>query len=79
MGHRRRDRLTWLLVGINIVGIKEAANLNIFLAVIDFATQLLLVALGFFLIFSPHVLVHNVHLGMAPTWSEVPARDPGRR
>ena len=35
--------LTWLLVGINIVGIKEAANLNIFLAVIDFATQLLLV------------------------------------
>src|SRR5436190_8495357 len=33
--------LTWLLVGINIVGIKEAASLNIFLAVIDFATQLL--------------------------------------
>ena len=62
--------LTWLLVGINIVGIKEAAGLNIFLAVIDFATQLLLVALGFFLIFSPHVLVHNVHLGVAPTWSQ---------
>ena len=38
--------LTWLLVGINIIGIKEAAGLNIFLAVIDFATQLLLVALG---------------------------------
>src|SRR5881394_627011 len=37
--------LTWLLVGINIVGIKEAARLNIILAVIDFATQLLLVAL----------------------------------
>ena len=61
--------LTWLLVGINIVGIKEAAGLNIFLAVIDFATQLLLVAIGFFLIFSPHVLLHNVHLGVAPTWS----------
>jgi APA family basic amino acid/polyamine antiporter len=61
--------LTWLLVGINIVGIKEAAGLNIFLAVIDFATQLLLVALGFFLIFSPHVLRHNVHFGVAPTWS----------
>ncbi|HEX6762535.1 MAG TPA: universal stress protein [Gaiellaceae bacterium] len=61
--------LTWLLVGINIVGIKEAAGLNIFLAVIDFATQLLLVAIGFFLIFSPHVLIHNVHLGVAPTWS----------
>src|SRR5581483_1060338 len=61
--------LTWLLVGINIVGIKEAAGLNIFLAVIDFATQLLLVALGFFLIFSPHVLWHNVHFGVAPSWS----------
>src|SRR5213595_1029286 len=32
-----------LLVAINIVGVKEAANLNVFLAVVDFATQLLLV------------------------------------
>src|SRR5215813_7974245 len=47
---------TWVLVGVNIIGIKEAAGLNIFLAVVDFATQLLLVGLGFFLIFSPHVL-----------------------
>src|SRR5216110_1761778 len=31
-----------LLVLLNIVGIKEAANLNIFLAVVDFATQVLL-------------------------------------
>jgi basic amino acid/polyamine antiporter, APA family len=61
--------LTWLLVGLNIVGIQEAARLNIILAVIDFATQLLLVLLGFFLIFSPHILVHQVHLGTAPTWS----------
>src|SRR6266550_3215050 len=48
--------LTWLLVGLNIVGVQEAARLNILLAVIDFATQLLLVGLGFFLIFHPHVL-----------------------
>jgi basic amino acid/polyamine antiporter, APA family len=61
--------LTWVLVGINIVGIQEAAKLNILLAVLDFATQLLLVALGFFLIFSPHVLSHNIHFGVAPTWS----------
>src|SRR5690242_9868479 len=44
-----------LLVGINIVGIKEAAALNIVLAVVDFATQLLLVVLGFVLIVSPHL------------------------
>jgi len=61
--------LTWLLVGINIVGIQEAARLNIALAVIDFATQLLLVGLGFFLIFHPNVLWNNVHFGVAPTWS----------
>ena len=60
---------TWLLVGINIVGVKEAANLNVLLAVIDFATQLLLVLLGFFLIFNTHVLAHNIHLGVAPSWS----------
>src|SRR5438477_362965 len=59
-----------LLVGLNVVGIKEAASLNIFLAVVDFATQLLLVLLGFALIFSPHTLTSNVHLGTAPTWSQ---------
>src|SRR5882757_10232536 len=30
--------LTWLLVGINVIGIQEAAKLNIVLAVVDFAT-----------------------------------------
>jgi APA family basic amino acid/polyamine antiporter len=57
------------LVGINIVGIREAAALNVFLAVVDFATQLLLVILGFVLIFSPHLLSANVHWGTAPSWS----------
>jgi APA family basic amino acid/polyamine antiporter len=57
-----------LLVALNILGIREAAGLNIFLAVLDFATQLLLVLLGFFLIFSPSRLVDNVEWGAAPTW-----------
>jgi len=59
-----------VLVVLNIVGIKEAARLNIVLAVVDFATQLLLVALGFFLIFNLDVLIGNVQLGIAPTWSD---------
>ena len=59
-----------LLVGINIVGVREAARLNILLAVIDFATQLLLVLLGFVLILSPSTLVGNIELGVAPTWSQ---------
>src|SRR4051794_26229637 len=61
--------VTWLLVGLNIVGIKEAAGLNVMLAVLDFATQLLLVGLGFFLVFSPHIISTNIHWGVAPTWS----------
>ncbi len=58
-----------LLVGVNIVGVKEAAKLNVLLAVIDFATQALLVVLGFVLIFSPDILTANVTFGVAPTWS----------
>jgi APA family basic amino acid/polyamine antiporter len=57
------------LVVLNVVGIKEAASLNVFLAVVDFATQLLLVIVGFALIFSPHVLSANIHWGTAPTWT----------
>jgi APA family basic amino acid/polyamine antiporter len=57
-----------LLSAINVVGVKEAARLNIFLAFIDFSTQLLLVLVGGLLVFSPHVLIHNVHLGVVPTW-----------
>jgi basic amino acid/polyamine antiporter, APA family len=58
------------LVLLNIIGIKEAARLNIFLAVVDFATQLLLVIIGFALIFHPHVVFSaNIHWGVAPTWS----------
>jgi APA family basic amino acid/polyamine antiporter len=58
------------LVLLNIVGIQESARINVVLALVDFATQLLLVLLGFFLIFSPDVLTDNVHWGVAPTWSQ---------
>jgi len=58
------------LVGLNIVGIQESARVNIVLAIVDFATQLLLVLLGFILILSPHTLSANIHFGTAPTWSQ---------
>ena len=61
--------LVLTLVGLNILGLREAVKLNIFLALIDFSTQLLLVALGSVLIFRPHILISNVHLGVAPHWS----------
>jgi APA family basic amino acid/polyamine antiporter len=57
-----------LLSVINVVGVKEAAGLNILLAITDLATQLLLVIVGIVLVLSPDVLVNNVHLGLAPSW-----------
>ena len=60
-----------VLVALNVVGVQEAAKLSISLAVVDFATQLLLVAVGFALVFSPETLVDNVHWGEAPSWSNL--------
>jgi APA family basic amino acid/polyamine antiporter len=58
-----------VLVALNIVGIQESARINIVLAVVDFATQVLLVLIGFVLVFSPETLTSNIHFGVAPTWS----------
>ncbi|HEX5469874.1 MAG TPA: universal stress protein [Gaiellaceae bacterium] len=58
------------LVLLNIVGIQESARINIVLALVDFATQLLLVVIGFALIFSPSILTDNVDWGTAPTWRQ---------
>jgi APA family basic amino acid/polyamine antiporter len=58
------------LVAINVVGVREAASLNVGLAVIDFATQALLVAIGFVLVFNVDILTSNVTFGEAPTWTQ---------
>ncbi|MGA9761802.1 MAG: universal stress protein [Gaiellaceae bacterium] len=58
-----------LLVGVNVLGVREAVKLNIVLAVLDFSTQLLLVIIGGSLVFHPDRLVSNVHWGVAPHWS----------
>ena len=56
-----------VLAAINVVGVKESAGLNIFLAVVDFLTQVLLVAIGAVLVLSPDTLADNVQWGIAPT------------
>jgi APA family basic amino acid/polyamine antiporter len=56
-----------LLGAINIVGVKEAAGLNIFLALLDFLTQVVLVIVGAILVLSPHTLIHNIDFGRFPT------------
>ncbi len=57
-----------VLCVINVVGIAEATAVNVGLAIADFSTQVLLVILGLILVFDPHTLIANVHLGTAPTW-----------
>ena len=59
-----------LLSTVNIIGARESARLNLVLAVIDFATQLLLLMLGVFLVLNFGTLIDNIHLGVAPTWSD---------
>ena len=59
-----------LLVVLNIVGLQESAKLNLGLALVDFGTQVLLVLLGFFLVFSPSTLADNIHWGTAPPWRD---------
>ena len=59
-----------LLVVINVLGIKEAARINVLLAVLDLGTQVLVVVLALVLLLDPKVLVEQVHWGIAPTWSQ---------
>jgi APA family basic amino acid/polyamine antiporter len=60
-----------LLAGLNIRGLGESAKLNLVLAVADLCTQVLLVGLGLVLVFNPSLLVDQVHLGTAPSWSQL--------
>jgi len=59
-----------LLGAVNVFGVKEAATLNVVLAVADFLTQIGLVILGFVLVLSPETLVDNVDFGTSPTVSD---------
>jgi basic amino acid/polyamine antiporter, APA family len=60
-----------LLAALNIRGIGESVKLNLFLAVTDLCTQILLVGVGFVLVLSPSLLINQVHLGTAPSWTQV--------
>jgi len=60
-----------ILAALNIRGLKESARLNLVLAVADLATQVLLVILGLVVVLNPSLLVNQIHLGTAPTWSEL--------
>jgi APA family basic amino acid/polyamine antiporter len=60
-----------ILALLNIRGIGESTRLNIFLAVTDLLTQIALVLLGAILVLHPALLINQVHLGVAPTYSQL--------
>src|SRR4051812_21481058 len=60
-----------LLTVLNIRGLRESARLNIGLALLDLATQFALILLGAVLVFNPDILIHQVHLWVAPTFREL--------
>ncbi|MGI8748970.1 MAG: amino acid permease [Thermoleophilaceae bacterium] len=55
---------------VNIRGAKESTGVNVFFAIADFVTQVVLVIVGFVLVFSPHILINNVDLGVTPSWRD---------
>jgi APA family basic amino acid/polyamine antiporter len=75
LGHAPGDIIAGaVLIGalalLNIRGSQESAKLNLILAVADLGTQVVLVGIGIVLVLSPQILVDNIHLGIAPSWSD---------
>ncbi len=59
------------LAALNIRGIGESANLNFILAVVDLTTQVVIIVIGAFFVLDPSLLVHQVHLGTAPSYNHL--------
>ncbi len=59
-----------VLVIINVIGIKEAARLNVVLAVLDLGTQVLIMLISLVLLLQPKVLLSQIEWGIAPTWEQ---------
>ena len=62
--------LIGLLAALNVKGTEESTRFNLILAIADLLTQIVLVVIGLALVFSPEILVDNVHLGTAPSWGD---------
>ena len=60
-----------VLALLNIRGIGESTRVNVFLAVADLFTQVALVGLGAALVLHPGILIDQVHLGVAPSYSQL--------
>jgi basic amino acid/polyamine antiporter, APA family len=78
LGIARLDHNPWdVIVAVAVIGavalvrvVRRPAlyGVSILIPALDLLTQLLLVVLGFALVFSPHALTHGTSLGTHPTW-----------
>ena len=59
------------IAGLRLVRRSQLHNASLVVAGLDLATQLLLVVLGFALLFSPEALTQGTTLGESPTWDEL--------
>jgi basic amino acid/polyamine antiporter, APA family len=60
-----------ILALLNIRGLGESTKVNIVLALTDLATQIALVVLGTLVILDPGLLIRQVHLGVAPSYTQL--------
>ena len=60
-----------ILCMLNILGIRLASAVNVFMALADLAIQVLLVVLGVVLLFNLDVFVSNIEWSALPTWDNV--------
>ena len=60
-----------ILCTLNIVGIRLASVVNIFMAFADLAIQVLLVVLGLVLLFNVDTLISNIRWGVLPTGGDI--------
>ncbi|HEY0417849.1 MAG TPA: universal stress protein [Gaiellaceae bacterium] len=60
-----------LVASIRLVRRPSLYGLGIVVPALDLLTQLLLVVLGFALVFSPHALTHGTSLGHHPSWHDL--------
>jgi APA family basic amino acid/polyamine antiporter len=57
-----------LLIGLNIIGVQEATRVSVLFAVIDLATETIVVIVGFIFLLNFGLIFHQIHLGMTPHW-----------
>lgn len=60
-----------LLVVLNVLGLQESVRLSSLMAVLGLATLVLLLVVGFIVLFKPGLMIEQIDLGAVPTWSHL--------